>query len=135
MDDRGANSLEQMQAFLSGSGEVRFAGQRRGEIYGWVERTLVDHQYASGGRAAKGLVRRYLGKLTGLSRAQMTRLIARYVKTGRVKEPVYQRSKFAARYTSSDLTLLAYVDKAHGNLSGPATKRRLSPGYFASVRP
>ena len=125
MDDRGANSLEQMQAFLSGSGEVRFAGQRRGEVYGWVERTLVDHPYASSGRAAKGLVRRYLGKLTGLSRAQMTRLIASYVKTGRVKEPVYQRSKFAARYTSSDVNLLAYVDKAHGNLSGPATKRIL----------
>jgi len=31
--------------------------------------------------------------------------------------------KFATRYTAGDITLLAYVDKAHGNLSGPATQR------------
>jgi hypothetical protein len=29
MDDTGATSLEQMRAFLAGSGEVRFAAQRR----------------------------------------------------------------------------------------------------------
>jgi transposase InsO family protein len=37
----------------------------------------------------------------------------------------YQRAKFATRYTASDMDRLAYVDKAHGNLSGPATKRIL----------
>jgi len=125
MDDTGANSLEQIRAFLNGSGEVQFAGQKRGEIYAWVERTLVDHQYGSGSRAVKGLVRRYVGRMTGLSRAQVTRLIASYVKTGRVKVPPYQRTRFASRYTGSDVNLLAYVDKAHGNLSGPATKRIL----------
>ena len=125
MDDTGANSLEQIRAFLRGSGDVRFAGQTRGEIYGWVERTLVQHEYVSASREAKGLVRRYLAKMTGLSRAQVTRLIASYAKTGRVKAPHYQRTKFASRYTPSDVNLLAYVDKAHGNLSGPATKRIL----------
>ena len=38
---------------------------------------------------------------------------------------VYQRTKFATRYTGADVHLLAYVDKAHGNLSGPATCRIL----------
>ena len=125
MDDRGANSLEQIRAFLGGSGEVQFAGQKRGEIYAWVERTLVEHEYGSAKRADKGLVRRYVERMTGMSRAQVTRLIASYVNTGRVKEPPYQRRKFASRYTSSDVNLLAYVDKAHGNLSGPATQRIL----------
>ncbi|MEP7353132.1 MAG: integrase, partial [Acidobacteriota bacterium] len=105
MDDTGANSLEQIRAFLSGSGDVQFAGQKRGEIYAWVERTLVDHQYGRGSRAVKGLVRRYVGRMTGLSRAQVRRLIASYVKTGRVKEPPYQRTRFASRYTSSDVNL------------------------------
>jgi len=125
MDDSEAGSLEQIRAFLAGSGEVRFAGQRREEVYGWVEQTLVRQQYASLGRAGKGLVRSYIARMTGLSRAQVTRLITAYAKTGRVKAAAYQRTRFATRYTAADVNLLAYVDKAHGNLSGPATRRIL----------
>jgi transposase InsO family protein len=129
MDDSEAVSLEQIRGFLAGSGEVRFTGLRRAEVYSWVERTLVRHQYASLARASKGLVRQYMARMTGLSRAQVTRLIAGHRRTGRVKTAEYQRTKFAARYTSTDVGLLAYVDKAHGNLSGPATKRILEREY------
>jgi hypothetical protein len=104
---------------------VRFTGQRRDEVYAWTERTLVRHQYASLSKREKGLVRQYVARMTGLSRAQVTRLIAGYTDTGRVKAATYQRKKFPSRYTGSDVELLAYVDKAHGNLSGPATKRIL----------
>src|ERR1700735_5872410 len=116
MDDSDAGSLEQIRGVLAGSGEVRFTGLRRAEVYHWVERTLVRHEYASLGRAGKGLVRRYLARMTGLSRAQVTRLIAGHRKTGHVKVAGYQRAKFATRYTAGDVGLLAYVDKAHGNL-------------------
>src|SRR5207248_3095055 len=125
MDDTEATSLEQIRAFLAGSGEVRFAGQKRDEVYAWTERTLVRHQYASLSKRDKGLVRRYVGRMTGLSRAQVTRLVASYAGTGHVKARLYQRRKFTARYTKADVELLAYVDKSHGNLSGPATKRIL----------
>ena len=131
MDDSAGGSLEQIRAFLAGSGEVRFAGQRRGEVYGWVEQTLVRHEYARLGRPGKGLVRTYITRMTGLSRAQVTRLIAGYRQTGRVKATVYQRTRFASRYTAADVGLLAYVDKAHGNLSGPATRRILEREYSA----
>ena len=130
MDDTEAVSLEQIRAFLVGSGEVRFAGVRRAEVYVWVERTLVRHAYASLGRADKGVVRKYIARMTGLSRAQATRLIAGHRKTGQVKAAAYQRTKFARRYTAADVELLAYVDQAHGNLSGPATKRILEREYF-----
>ena len=129
MDDSEATSLEQIRAFLAGSGEVRFTGQRRDEVYGWLERTLVRHQYTALGRREKGLVRRYVARMTGLSRAQVTRMIASYTATGRVKAALYQRRKFATRYTKSDVDLLAYVDKWHGNLSGQATKRILEREY------
>jgi len=129
MDDSEAVSLEQIRGFLAGSGEVRFTGLRRAEVYSWVERTLVRHEYAGLGRPGKGLVRQYVARMTGLSRAQVTRLIAGYRKTGRVKAAEYQRTKFATRYTSADVGLLAYVDKAHGNLSGPATRRILEREY------
>jgi transposase InsO family protein len=125
MDDSEAGSLEQIRAFLAGSGEVRFAGQRRQEMYGWVEQTLVRHQYANLDRTDKGLVRSYIARMTGRSRAQVTRWITGYGKTGRVRAAAYQRTKFPARYNATDVNLLAYVDKAHGNLSGPATRRIL----------
>ena len=125
MDDSEATSLEQIRAFLAGSGGMRFAGQRRDEVYAWTERTLVQHQYAILSRREKGLVRRYVARMTGLSRAQVTRLVTSYTDSGRVKAVVYRRTKFATRYTKADVELLAYVDKSHGNLSGPATRRIL----------
>jgi transposase InsO family protein len=129
MDDTEATTLEQIQAFLVGSGEVRFAGQRRAEVYDWVEKTLVRLPYASLNKPDKGLVRRYISRLTGLGRAQVTRLIALQRRTGRVKAMVYQRTKFAKYYTAADVALLAYVDQAHGNLSGPATRHILEREY------
>jgi transposase InsO family protein len=129
MDDTEASSLEQIQAFLAGSGEVRFAGQGREEVYKWVETTLVRLEYGSLDKPGKGLVRRYICRMTGLSRAQVTRLIALQRCTGRVQAAVYQRAGFARRYTATDVDLLAYVDKAHGNLSGPATRRILEREY------
>lgn len=125
MDDTEAVSLEQIRAFWAGSGEVRFAGVRRAEVYGWAERTLVRHAYAGLGRADKGVVRQYLARRTGRSRAQVTRLIRGHRKTGKVTAVADQRTKFAPRYTAGDVGLLAYVDQAHGNLSGPARRRIL----------
>jgi len=126
MDDSEITSLEQIRAFLAASGDtVRFAGQCREEVYRWIEKTLVRHQYAGLSRPEKGLVRRYVARMTGLSRAQATRLIGLYAAHGRIKPALYQRRKFAARYTKADVELLAYVDRSHGNLSGPATKRIL----------
>jgi transposase InsO family protein len=108
---------------------VLFSGQCRQEVYAWTERTLVRHRYAALKRREKGLVRGYITRMTGLSRAQVTRLIASYVESGQVKAATYQRRKFANRYHPADIELLAYVDKSHGNLSGPATKRILEREY------
>ena len=46
-----------------------------------------------------------------------------------MKAPSYQRHRFAARYTAADIELLAYVDRMHGALSGPATRRILEREY------
>jgi transposase InsO family protein len=129
MDDSRATSLEQLRALVAANGVVRFAGQRRDEVYGWMERTLVRHEYAGLPRPDKGVVRLYLTQMTGLSRAQVTRLITGYQQTGRVTAVSYQRVRFPTIYTAADVELLAYVDRAHGNLSGPATRRILEREY------
>jgi hypothetical protein len=96
-------SLEQIRAFLQASQEVRFEATRREEVYGWLTRTLCHQEYWKQKRGAKGLLRRHLGRMTGPSRAQVTRLIARYQKDGQVQERSYRRNRVARRYTAADI--------------------------------
>jgi len=123
-------SLEQIRAFLQASDAVRFEGGNREEIYGWVNRALVEQSYSQLGRGDRGLVRRYLEKMTGLSRAQMTRLIAPYLQAEEVKPKAYRRRRFATRYKRTDIALLAVVDEAHETLSGPATQKILQREFY-----
>ena len=122
-------NLEQIEAFLRASEEIRFKGETRGQVYHWIEQLLRQQQYQQQGRKARGLLRRYLEKMTGLSRAQVTRLIARYQASGTVQAASYRRYRFAQRYTRADIELLAAVDEAHDTLSGPATRRILQREY------
>ena len=39
-------SLEQIRAFLKASEEFRFEASQRKEVYDWVTRTLVEHEYS-----------------------------------------------------------------------------------------
>src|SRR6266850_3195341 len=123
-------SLEQIRTFLAASEEFRFEANNREEIYGWVTRTLVEQEYGGQKREAKGLLRRYLGKMTGLSRAQVTRLIGQYLESGKVKERSYHRNRFAIQYQAGDVDLLAAVDEAHETLSGPATQKILYREFY-----
>jgi hypothetical protein len=99
MDDSKRMSVAEMGAFLAGAGPVEFCGQGRKEVYGWVVKALVQYEYTVLGKAGKGLERRYVEKMTGLSRAQVTRLIASYRETGLVKAAQYARVRLATRYT------------------------------------
>jgi len=63
--------------------------------------------------------------MTGLSRAQCARLIARCRKTARIAANRSQQHRFARRYTVEDGAALARVDQAHERLSGPATRHIL----------
>ena len=109
---------------------MEFQAADRGEVYGWLTRTLCEQEYWKQGREVKGLLRRYIGKMTGLSRAQLTRLISGYRKHGAVQPKTYRRHRFASRYTGEDIELLAAVDEAHETLSGPATRKVLYREYF-----
>jgi|SRR5665213_64213 len=125
MQDAEQLSLERIQALLEASDEVRFEGQQRQEVYDWMTRLMRQQGYRTQSRAVRGLLRRYMAKMTGLSRAQVTRLIGGYLKNSEVKEAVYSRNRFQGRFTQADIELLAKVDEAHETLSGPATRKIL----------
>lgn len=128
-------NLEEIRRFVAASEEIRFEGHEREQIYGWVERVLCQQEYAQQGKAARGLLRRYIEKMTGLSRAQMTRLVGRYLKSGGVPVTVYRRHRLPQRYGRADIELLAAVDEAHETLSGPATRRILEREYQQYGKP
>jgi|SRR5579864_167936 len=130
MENTEKLSLEQIQAFLQASQEVRFQATKREETYEWITRTLCYQEYGKQKREAKGLLRQYIASMTGRRRAQVTRLIARYLKDGQVKERGYRRNRFERRYTAADIELLGAVDEAHETLSGPATQKILYREFY-----
>lgn len=122
-------SLEQIRAFLEATDEVGFKGRSREEVYGWVNQTLRQQGYQQLKRSGRGLVRRYVEKMTGLSRAQTTRLISQYMGGDEVKPKPYRRYRFPRQYTRADMELLAAMDILHETLSGPATQKLLQRAY------
>lgn len=123
-------SLEQIRAFLEASDEVEFKGRNRLEVYEWVDQLLRQIRYQTLKRSGRGLVRRYVAKITGLSRAQATRLLSMYRRGEEVKPKPYRRHRFRQRYRREDIELLAAVDEAHETLSGPATQKILQRAYY-----
>lgn len=122
-------SLDEIRAYLTASEGLRFEGCSRKETYRWVQTMLVRHVYHRLGKRDRGVLRDYMRKMTGFSRAQVTRLITRYVETGEVRLPEYRRRRFPRVYTAKDIELLAEVDEAHETLSGPATQKILQREY------
>ena len=124
MQDSEQLSLEQIQALLEASEEVQFRGKKRQEVYDWMTLLMRQQGYRKRGKPARGLLRRYMAKMTGLSRAQVTRLIGQYLKNGEVKEAVYSRNQFQRRFTQADIELLAKVDEAHETLMAEVSENR-----------
>ncbi len=122
-------SRDQIREFLASSGGVEFSSHERAPMYAWTESVLVAQEFARLRKKERGVVRSYIGKMTGLSPAQITRLIRTYLDTGSVQERIYQRHQFVRTYSDADIVLLAEVDGAHERLSGPATRHILERAY------
>lgn len=129
MNDTQLQTIEQVKQFLEGSESLEFRGLGTEEKYEWAETVLVRFRYLQLRRDEKGVIRRYIGKVTGHSRAQVSRLIRDYRRTGRLKKTEYSRHRFPRKYTPSDVKLLAWTDELHLCLSGPATKKIMGREY------
>ena len=136
MNDKQLATLAEVKAFLKGTTTVDFAVAAT-ERYAFIGRTLQRFGYRRLGRADKGLVLRFLERVSGYSRQQLTRL----VKRGTQRSPLSKRycasrTSFARTYTAADVRLLAHTDTLHGTLSGLATKKLMERacGIFGDVR-
>ena len=127
--------MEQVRAFVEGSGPVDYQPEDRRCAYEFVRRPPVRVASPLLGRAARGCVRAYIGKACGVSPAQTSRLVRQQAETGVVADRRARNSgrAFETRSTLADIRLLAEVDEAFGGLSAfrveharqPVLRRRL----------
>lgn len=116
--------LEQVEAFLHGTAEIDFHAPDRAARRLWIERVLRQFHYAQRTRRERGLLLRFLTKVTGYSPAQMKRLLRQFRTTHHLRDRRGPPAKpFAYRYTVADQQALAELDALHGQLSGPATRK------------
>jgi transposase InsO family protein len=129
MNDAQLHTLDQLRAFLNGTVAVGFSVSAN-ERYDFIARIVRRFGYARLRRVDKGVVLRFLGRVSGYSRAQLTRLVERGRKPGPlVKQYPAQRIGFTRTYTDADVLLLAHTDTLHGTLSGLATKKLMERAF------
>jgi len=130
MNDKQLATLAQLQAFLDGTSVVDFA-LAPGERYDFIARTVRRFGYRRLPRAGKSVVLRFLERVSGYSRQQITRL----VKRGAGQLPLAKRYRasrtgFARTYTNADVRLLGATEPLHATLSGLATRKLMERAYY-----
>ena len=110
MNDEQLHTLADLQAFLTGTVAMDFtvtADQR----YEFIARTVRRFGYARLKRADKAVILRFLERVSGYSRQQITRLVRRGCERRQlVKRYRGSRTSFARIYTGADVLLLAHTD-------------------------
>jgi hypothetical protein len=94
MNDAQLHTLEQVKQFIDSSQAIEFKGINTREKYHWMEEVLRKFKYQWLKRNGKGLLRRYIEKVTGYSRSQAARLVGRYQESGKLGVTAYRRHRF-----------------------------------------
>jgi transposase InsO family protein len=129
MNDEQLHTLAELQAFLDGTVTVAFAVATEAR-YAFIARIVRRFGYGRLKRTEKAVVLRFLERVSGYSRQQLSRLVKRGAERGQlIKRYRASRTSFARTYTSADVLLLAETDTLHGTLSGLATKKLMERAY------
>lgn len=130
MNDSQISTLDEVRRFLDGTGSMEMAISSKSDCYDWVRRTLARFQYRTLRRGDRGVLLRYICRISGYSRAQINRLVRQYRETGEIERRQCTTNGFRVKYTWEDVRLLAELDELHGTLSGPAAKKLCERAYL-----
>src|SRR5437868_2347211 len=126
-------TLDEMEEFVRSHRHLRWSATGQKTVYGLIEGVLKAQRYRHLSKGQKGVVKEFLAKVTALSRAQITRLIRRWIQTRRIERQPGRQPNFPRRYTAADVAVLAEVDAAHEDLSGPAVRYLCQRGWEVYV--
>lgn len=122
MNDKTLDSPRAIKTFLAGTDKIELSVPEE-QRYEWIARTLKRTGYFNLRKKEKSVVREYLLRGSGYSRAQLTRLIKQYKTKRWIAKQSSAKNTFPTRYTQEDILLLVKTDEAHQQLSGSATKK------------
>ena len=123
MNESKLETIEQIREFLAGTADVTFSiPADESTLRAFVGSVIRRLGYFRLAKAQRGVLFAYLRRLTGYSRAHLSRLLAQYRDTRSLKPRARaSRTSFVRRYSRADVALLAETDSLHDTLSGPAT--------------
>ena len=122
MNDSHIVSIAQIKEFLKISKGFDFKTTSRKEKYDWINEILLRFKYFRLRKKDKTIVRKYIMQMAGISDAQLTRLVNKKKKVGKIVANNSGRHKFEKIYKPEDIALLIKTDNLHLRMSGCATK-------------
>jgi len=124
------NTIKSLEDFLQGNQAIAFSvlGDKS-ERYRFIQKILIRFQYVTCLKSDKGIITRFLMKVTGYSRQQLIRLISQYKKTGRIKWEPCRSQGFSRKYTEKDIRLLAKTDEQHDTPCGHVIQKLCERAY------
>ena len=131
MQDTRILGLEEVESLVKVAQGFEFKLHTKQERYAWLEQTIRKFGYHRLRKGERSILRTYCKRMTGLSNAQLSRLIRTHRRTGRLtlRYEASQRNGFRRKYTTDDIARLIETDAAHGHLSGEATRCILEREY------
>jgi len=128
MNDEQLHTLADLQAFVTGTVTMDFT-VTADERHEFIAHTVRRFGYARLKRADKAVVLRFLERVSGYSRQQLTRLVKRGCERRQlVKRYRDSRTSFARIYTGADVLLLAHTDTLHGTAIRPGDQETHGTG-------
>lgn len=123
--------LTDLNDFMEGNHGLGFNFTCKKDSYEWIESVLGRFDYFNFGKRQKGVLKKYLIKMTGYTDRHIKRLIRQYGQFGSLPmKDVRVRHKFDTVYSNEDLDLLAKTDNLHNRLNGMAVKKIFETEYL-----
>jgi transposase InsO family protein len=129
MNDKHIVNISQIKEFAKVANIFEFKISNRREKYEWINNILNRFKYFRLDKKDKIVVRKYIMNMTGISKAQLGRLVALKKRTGIMSLSIKRKHCFPRKYNAIDIALLIKTDNAHNRLSGPATVKILQREY------
>lgn len=125
MNDDSLISVAQLKQFAKLQDGAKFNSKDKKEAYKWIGATLGKFRYFSETKKNKGIIKNYIGTITGYSEGNIDKLIARKKQFGKVFIKERTQNTFASFYTNEDVALLAKVVNAYRGQNGQAIRKVL----------
>ncbi|OGC21737.1 hypothetical protein A3J90_00440 [candidate division WOR-1 bacterium RIFOXYC2_FULL_37_10] len=131
MMDHKIKTVSNLENLLKAVVNLDFQLIDKKTTYDWIDDILKRFNYMSASKKHKGILKRYIMKMTGYSGRQVKRLIKKQFQTGKLTiSKSSNRCKFKNIYTKKDIALLVKTDNLHNRLNGLATKKIFETEHF-----